>query len=253
MTMNLGNWNFYVCFLFLFLFFILGKWANVILGSEHETSPFLFFFFLIPSPICHPGSIFCPTSLPFSLCGTVSVPGPCGESSLHLSSMLSFSIFFVSISVYMAGDKMAAILFDRLHQFTLLPTLSGFSLSPSQAYSSSQYLPVLSKCYCKVFQWDDSKYVYINRGNTLGYILLNPCVASSLSTVSLTLHSMRYDPRRCAEYSLIIMMSGSFGIAGKKKITCILLQFICMSDKANTRFANRWILTPAKKKGQKTG
>lgn len=51
----------------------------------------------------------------------------------------------------MARDKMAAISFDRLHRFTLLPRLSGFSLSPFQAYSS-QYLPVLSKCYCKVFQ-----------------------------------------------------------------------------------------------------
>lgn len=124
----------------------------------------------------------------------------------------------------MAGDKMAAILFDRLHQFTLLPTLSGFSLFPSQAYSfSSQYLLVLSKCYCKVFQWDDSKYVYINRGNTLGYILLNPCVASSLSTVSLTLHPMRIFANN---YYLIFLQH-----RGEKEITCILFHFICMSDK----------------------
>lgn len=61
----------------------------------------------------------------------------------------------------------------------LLPRSSGFSLFPFQAYSS-KYLPVLSKCYCKVFQWDDSKYVYINRGNTLGYILLNPGVMWSV-------------------------------------------------------------------------
>ena len=37
------------------------------------------------------------------------------------------------------------------------------SRTPFQPYSS-QWLPVLSKCYRKVFQWDESKYVYINRG-----------------------------------------------------------------------------------------
>lgn len=117
--------------------------------------------------------------MPFSLYGRLYVPIPCGESRLYPCSMLFFCFFYITISVYMARDKMAAIWFDRLHQFTLLPRLSGFSLSPFQTYSS-QYLPVLSKCYCKVFQWDDSKYVYINRGNTLGYILLTSCVAWSL-------------------------------------------------------------------------
>lgn len=80
------------------------------------------------------------------------------------------------ISVFMVGDKMAG-------HFTWPPLTSPppariclyFSLYSFQTYSS-QYLPVLSKCYCKVFQWDDSKYVYINRGNTLGYILLTSCV-----------------------------------------------------------------------------
>lgn len=100
----------------------------------------------------------------------------------------------------MAGDKMAAISFDRLHRFTLLPPLFGFSLSPFQAYSS-QYLPVLSKCYCKVFQWDDSKYVYINRGNTLGYILLNPCVAWSLHRLLVSRSNLNLSDDVCRAFA----------------------------------------------------
>lgn len=167
MTMILGNGNFYV--------FSFGNWANVIWVMNMK--PCILLLFHSPSVILK--LFFVLHLFLFSLYGRLYVPIPCGESRLYPSSIFFFFKLFLSISVYMAGDKMAATSFDRLHWFTLLPRPSGFSLSPFQAYSS-QYLPVLSKCYCKVFQWDDSKYVYINRGNTLGYILLTPCVAWSL-------------------------------------------------------------------------
>lgn len=115
----------------------------------------------------------------FSLYGRFYVPIPCGESRLCTSIMFSKFVFYLFLSIW-PETRRQPLRYDGLRRFTLLPCSSGFSLSPFQAYSS-QYLPVLSKCYCKVFQWDDSKYVYINRGNTLGYILLTPCVAWCLS------------------------------------------------------------------------
>lgn len=128
-------------------------------------------------PILHLSSsiyFFCPASVPFSLYGRLYVPVPCGESGLH-HPFLFVLYLFQSIRLE-----------TRWQPFHLTGSVSSpscrsrlVSLSPFQTYSS-QYLPVLSKCYCKVFQWDDSKYVYINRGNTLGYILLTPLVVWSL-------------------------------------------------------------------------
>lgn len=49
----------------------------------------------------------------------------------------------------MARDKMVVISLDGLHRYTLLPRLSGFSLSPFRAYSPSIFLfflNVIVKC-----------------------------------------------------------------------------------------------------------
>lgn len=160
------------------MYFSFGNWANVIwvlnmkpliLLFQGRTVPLL----LIPSVILHLFFVL------FSLYGRFYVPIPCGESRLCTSIMFSKFVFYLFLSIW-PETRRQPLRYDGLRRFTLLPCSSGFSLSPFQAYSS-QYLPVLSKCYCKVFQWDDSKYVYINRGNTLGYILLTPCVAWCLS------------------------------------------------------------------------
>lgn len=119
----------------------------------------------------------------FTLYGRLYVPIPYGDSSLYSSSMFYFLfVLYLFLSIWLE---------TRWQPFHLTGSVDSpschvrqVSLSPFQTYSS-QYLPVLSKCYCKVFQWDDSKYVYINRGNTLGYILLTPCVVWSLYRLSL--------------------------------------------------------------------
>lgn len=136
--------------MFSFLFFFQST-SKCDLGSKHETShspPSLF----IASHICHPRSIlllvcFCPASL-FPVRSLESDPRPCAESSLSPSSMFSFEICFVSISAFIAGDTTAAVWFDRRHQFNPLPTLSGFSLSPSEASPSIFlfFLNVIVKC-----------------------------------------------------------------------------------------------------------
>lgn len=174
MTMVLGNWNFYV--------FSFGNWANVIwvlnikttrspFPRENSSSPF------IPSSIRHPHP-----SIPFSLYGRLYVPAPCGESRLYSSSMcffFLFCLFYIYSCLYGWRRDGSHFIWRALSIHPPATFVWFLSFFPFQAYSS-QYLPVLSKCYCKVFQWDDSKYVYINRGNTLGYILLTPCVAWSL-------------------------------------------------------------------------
>lgn len=174
--MILGNWNFYV--------FSFSNQRKCDLGYEHEATHSSFPGAGSSSPLIHPPSVipdqFFILHLFLFLC-----TADCMSHTLWRKQPLSilhvffYFRFFLSIFVCTAGDEKANVSFDRLHWLTLLPRLSSFSLSPSQTYSS-QYLPVLSKCYCKVFQWDDSKYVYINRGNTLGYILLTSCVAWSL-------------------------------------------------------------------------
>lgn len=193
--MILGNWNFYV---FLFVFF--GKWANVIWVMNMKPLILLSQGRSVPLFLFHPQSVFLSCIYSFLPLWQCVCPQTLWRKQ-PLSILRFFLICFISsISVYMAGDKMAAISFDRLHRFTLLPPLFGFSLSPFQAYSS-QYLPVLSKCYCKVFQWDDSKYVYINRGNTLGYILLNPCVVWSLHRLLVSRSNLNLSDDVCRAFA----------------------------------------------------
>lgn len=166
------------------------------LGYKHENHSFSFPDEETSLPF-HPPSVilsvfFCPASILFSLYGRVSVPGPCGGRSLDPFFMIFFFNLFY-IYFYMYGWRRDGSRFIWQVSSTHPTLFCLVSLFPFQAYFS-QYLPVLSKCYCKVFQWDDSKYVYINRGNTLGYILLNPCVAWSLrrlaSWCTLNLHKV---------------------------------------------------------------
>lgn len=135
---DLGYWNFYV--------FSFGNWANVIRVIKwHSQFPWenKIIFYSV-SVIVH-------LLFPFLFVS-------CIYSFYRLSICQSLSFFTCQVPSICSPSSS-----------------SGFSPpSPFQTYSS-QYLPVLSKCYCKVFQWDDSKYVYINRGNTLGYILLTLC------------------------------------------------------------------------------
>lgn len=157
----LENGNFYV--------FSFGNWANVIWVMKMNSCIPLQFH--SSSSIC-----FCPPSIPF-LCKADCMCPPPMEKADSIRSPCFFYLFYIYFCL--SGQRQDGRRFHLTGSITLLPRLSGFSPSPFQAYSS-QYLPVLSKCYCKVFQWDDSKYVYINRGNTLGYILLTLCVAWSL-------------------------------------------------------------------------
>lgn len=132
--------------------FFLGKWTNVIWNIWNN--PSLDFFFCSTCP-----------ALPAFILNLIL-----GGRHFYTSSPLL--VLFLSLWL---ETRWQAISIGRCQHLPLLLVLSCFSLLPFQTYSS-QYLPVLSKCYCKVFQWDDSKYVYINRGNTLGYILLTFCV-----------------------------------------------------------------------------
>lgn len=165
-----------------------GKWANVFWVMNMKSLNLLSQGRSVPLFLFHPPYIFLSCIYSFLPLWQCVCPQTSIAASIHP--------FFICL----AGDKMAAISFDRLHRFTLLPPLSGFSLSPFQAYSS-QYLPVLSKCYCKVFQWDDSKYVYINRGNTLGYILLNPCVAWSLHRLRVSRSNLNLSDEVCRAFA----------------------------------------------------
>lgn len=123
MTMILGNWNFYV---FSFGKSIKCDWVLImkplilLFPREESSSPF-------PSSICHPQSILCPAFIPFYSVWQVVCPHTIWRQQALFIFHVLFFICFISISVYMAGDKMAAISFDRLHRLTLLPRLSGFS------------------------------------------------------------------------------------------------------------------------------
>lgn len=154
--MILGNGNFYV--------FSFSNWANVFLVMDIKPLVLLSFH---PILNLHPASLIFPPL--FQLVGHHTS----GESRFYPPPCLGFlSIFAFSLwSGWRPCDSPFIWQIPLIHPPVRLVSL---------LHSSSQYLPVLSKCYCKVFQWDDSKYVYINRGNTLGYILLTPCVASSL-------------------------------------------------------------------------
>lgn len=160
------------------------------MGSKHETchSPPSFF---IASPICHPQSIlllicFCPAS-PFSVRSLESDPRPHAESSIYLSSMFSLAISFVSIFAFIAGDTTAAVWFDRRHQFTLLPTLSGFSPSPSEASPSIFlfFLNVIVKCSSEM----TLNMCTLTEGIHLVIYFLIP-VSRCLSMVSLSFHQL---------------------------------------------------------------
>lgn len=181
MTMNLGNWNFYVYFGFSFFsFFPLKgqKWF----GFWTWNLSFSSLFFFIAFPICHPQSIpffyfFVFVPHPFSLFVARSLTQDLVEKAapiLHVSFCNLFCIYFCLYSWRQDGSRLV------WQAPSIRPPANFVWFLSFSIWSFSQYLPVLSKCYCKVFQWDDSKYVYINRGNTLGYILLNPRVALSL-------------------------------------------------------------------------
>lgn len=122
MTMILGNWNFYV--------FSFGKSIKCDWGSDHETtrSPFPKGGKFLSFPILHLSSSVYSLSCIYSflLCMAGCMSPYHMETTLFIFHVLFF-ICFISISVYMARDKMAAISFDRLHQFSLLPCSSGFS------------------------------------------------------------------------------------------------------------------------------
>lgn len=106
-----------------------------------------------------------------------------------LSSMFSFAICFVSILVSIAGDKTAAVWFDRRHQFALLPTLSGFSLSPSEASPSIFlfFLNVIVKCSSEM----TLNMCTLTEGIHLVIYFLIP-VSRCLSPVSLSFYLLRF-------------------------------------------------------------
>lgn len=120
----LGNWNFYV--------FSFGNWANVIWVMKMKSDILLFqgvtclsfYSILLPSVILYLFFLSCICSFFLCMADCMS-PYPVEKAG----SLSSIFICFISISVCKAGDKMAAVSFDRLHLFALLPRLSGFSFS----------------------------------------------------------------------------------------------------------------------------
>lgn len=179
MTMNLGNWNFYVYFCFSLFFSVneqmwFGFWTwnlsfsslSLFLLHLPFVIPSLFFFWFVFVP--HPFSLFVARSL-------TQDPVEKAASILHVFFCNLFCIYFCLHSWRQDSSRLV------WQAPSICPPANFVWFLSFSIWSFSQYLPVLSKCYCKVFQWDDSKYVYINRGNTLGYILLNPRVALSLS------------------------------------------------------------------------
>lgn len=168
-------------FIFVFLYFF-SKRANVIWLLNMKpvillplslfllhlpfVIPSLFFFWFVFVP--HPFSLFAARSL-------TQDPVEKAASILHVFFCNLFCIYFCLHSWRQDGSRLV------WQAPSICPPANFVWFLSFSIWSFSQYLPVLSKCYCKVFQWDDSKYVYINRGNTLGYILLNPRVALSLS------------------------------------------------------------------------
>lgn len=137
--------------------FFLGKWAHVIWSWNNPILIFFFFYYSIATT-----GFFSPDLVP-NING-----GKCFYTSLSISGF---------ISVLMAKDKMAdhfswpAPASPPPDRFVFL----FFFFFHSRLPPSSIFLFFLN-VIVKVFQWDDSKYVYINRGNTLGYILLTSCV-----------------------------------------------------------------------------
>lgn len=122
------------------------------LGYKHENHSFSFPDEETSLPF-HPPSVilsvfFCPASILFSLYGRVSVPGPCGGRSLDPFFMIFFLICFISISICMAEDEMAAVSFDRYHRL-ILPSFVWFLYFHSKHISPSIFLfflNVIVKC-----------------------------------------------------------------------------------------------------------
>lgn len=177
--------------MFIFLYFF-SKRVNAIWLPNMEPVILLSPFFLLHLPFVIPSLFFfflcfCPASL-FSVLGPESDPRPSGESSLYLSSIFSFAVCFVSISVSIAGDKTAAVWSDRRHQFALLPTLSGFSPFPSEASPSIFlfFLNVIVKCSSEM----TLNMCTLTEGIHLVIYFLIP-VSRCLSVVSLSFYPLR--------------------------------------------------------------
>lgn len=179
-------------FFFSFLFFPVNKqmWFGFRTWNLSFSSLFFYCISHLSSPVYSSFDLFCPASLS-SVRSLESDPRPCAESSLHLSSMFSFAICFVSIFAFIAGDTTAAVWFDRRHQFTLLPTLSGFSLSPSEASPSIFlfFLNVIVKCSSEM----TLNMCTLTEGIHLVIYFLIP-VSRCFSMVSLSFCLLRFYP-----------------------------------------------------------
>lgn len=154
----------------------------------------LFFFYCIchlSSPVYSFFDLFL-SRIPF-LCSRPGVWPKTLWRKQPLSSMFSFAICFVSIFVSIAGDKTAAVWFDRRHQFALLPTLSGFSLSPSKASPSISlfFLNVIVKCSSEM----TLNMCTLTEGIHLVIYFLIP-VSRCLSLVSLSFYLLRFYPMK---------------------------------------------------------
>lgn len=177
MSTILENWNFYV--------FSFGNWAN-------ETTHVPFPGENSSSSLCHPQSILCPAPTPCSLYGRLYVLMPCGQSRLSLHPpppQPPFLNCFISFSEPKTRWQ-PSHLPGSLHSLSCHVCLVSH-FSPFQAYSPSSIFLFFLNVIVKVFQWDDSKYVYINRGNTLGYILLIPVLCGLfISSLSLSFNPL---------------------------------------------------------------
>lgn len=151
------------------------------LGYEHETMHSPFPEEKMSSFILHLSSLasFFVLHAFLFLCRDRMSPYPVRKAGfIHPLIFIYFNLFYIYFCLY--GERQDGSHFTWRAASLLSSATFVWFLSFSILSILSQYLPVLSKCYCKVFQWDDSKYVYINRGNTLGYILLTYCVVWSV-------------------------------------------------------------------------
>lgn len=119
----------------------------------------------------------CMSSCPVDKAGSTRTPPPTPQAPF-LNCFISFS--------EPKTRWQPSHLPGSLHSLSCHVCLVSY-FSPFQAYSPSSIFLFFLNVIVKVFQWDDSKYVYINRGNTLGYILLIPVLCGLfISSLSLS-------------------------------------------------------------------
>lgn len=128
------------------------------LGYKHENHSFFFPeeeaslpFYSTPPSVILSSSVYFFLSCIYSFLSLRQSVCPRTPWRKQPRSILHFFLNLFYIYFYMCGWRRDGSRFIRQVSSTHPTTFVRFLFFPFQAYSS-QYLPVLSKCYCKVFQ-----------------------------------------------------------------------------------------------------